>query len=134
MIDKTGAFKARIVNILKENEFSETINHIKDDFIDSIASDIAKSIIVKKATDDELRLEVKRYFEEYFDNKYLDEASIGINNQLAEELGQMEYDFYYSQAEIYDDKENNDDRYMVFNNEKMEFNENININVKKSKT
>ena len=78
------------------------------------------------------------YFEEenYFDNKFLEDASTGLNNPLAQELGQVDYyDFCYSQADIYDDKENNDERYMVLKNgNQIDFNENININDKKSKT
>lgn len=73
--------------------------------------------------------------ENYFDNRFYDEASTGLNNPLAQELGQIDYNFYYSQADIYDDKENNDERYLVFNNgNHLDFNENININDKKSKT
>ena len=75
------------------------------------------------------------YEENYFDNKFLDEASIILNNELGQELGQIEDGFYnYSQADIYDDKENNDERYMVSNGYQMDCNENININKNKSKT
>lgn len=67
MIEKGTVIKARVYNILQEEEFKDILDQIKESVCQDIAKDITDGIIYKKVSDEEIREEIRDYFKDYFD-------------------------------------------------------------------
>ena len=62
MIEKGTVIKARVYNILQEEEFKDILDQIKESVCQDIAKDITDGIIYKKVSDEEIREEIRDYF------------------------------------------------------------------------
>lgn len=88
MIDKSIVIKARVYNILQEEEFKDTLIQMKEQLIQDIAQDISEGIIVKKISDDDLREEVRDYFKDFFDE------DIKEYEEIAESVSSEDYNSF----------------------------------------
>ena len=65
---QTNHLYNRVVKILKEDEFKESLEIMQKGMFDELARHIADNIIIDKISNEELRAEIRLYFENYYED------------------------------------------------------------------